>query len=218
MVYVLSPEERETIETYDRIAKDWNDINPPHFQDVSWCEFVSHIEGEISLDLGCGTGRVGRLYLDNGFRHIRYIGIDLSEKMLEVARRDFAEEAARGEAMFLRMNMCELAFRSESIPAFSAIASFMLLPRKKLLYTLKETHRVLKPNGVGLISIPRGLFEGMWEPRELRGRVFCACWEPDDLEMVLNEAGFEIVFDVASVDYFGSASGMNIFVVKKFLR
>lgn len=218
MVYLLSPEEREMIETYDRIAKDWNDINPPHFQDVSWCEFVSRIEGETALDLGCGTGRVGRLYLDDGFRHIRYIGIDLSERILEVARRDFAEEIARGDATFLRMNMCELAFRNESIPAFSAIASFMLLPRGKLSFALKEANRVLKPNGVGFISIPRGSFEGMWEPRERMGRIFCACWEPDDLEMVLNDAGFEIIFDVASVDYFDSVSGMNIFVVKKFLR
>lgn len=217
MGYVLSSEECETLQTYDLMAEDYNSINSPHFQDVSWYEFVSRIEGEMVLDLGCGTGKVGHLCLDNGFHSIHYIGIDLSGKMLGVARKDFAEEIARGEATFSQMNICELAFRNQSIPAFSAITSFMHFPRQKLLRALREVNRVLKPRGVGWISIPSGTFEGMWEPEHKKGRVFCACWEPEDLEMVLNEAGFEIVFDMASVDYFGSASGMNIFVVKKFL-
>jgi len=47
------------------------------------------------LDVGCGSGRIGELVLEAGAS--RYLGIDFSEPMIDLARRRLARYAARAE-------------------------------------------------------------------------------------------------------------------------
>ncbi len=78
--------------------------------DVQYCRRWFPLPGRV-IDLGCGTGRLARALVPEGFE---YIGVDLSEEMLTVARRMFPSPlegeglGVRGSAAFLRGNLVEL--------------------------------------------------------------------------------------------------------------
>ncbi len=69
-------------DTYDRDTIDnWGRRDP----DVGAAVFAKHVDIDARvLDAGAGTGIVGKLLADKGYRHI--VGIDLSNGMLEQAQ------------------------------------------------------------------------------------------------------------------------------------
>ena len=74
-------------ETYNKIAEDWV---KDHNDDTWWQEgteyFLSLLpRGSRVLDVGCGGGIKTRYISDMGYE---VIGIDFSEKMIEIARRE----------------------------------------------------------------------------------------------------------------------------------
>lgn len=80
--------------TYNRIADDWF---KDHHGDTWWIEgtnkFVSFLTpGALVLDVGCGAGVKSRYLLDKG---LKVIGVDFSEKMIEIARREVPGAAFR---------------------------------------------------------------------------------------------------------------------------
>ena len=73
--------------TYNRIAEDWF---KDHHGDTWWVEgtdkFISFLKpGALVLDVGCGAGVKSKYLLDKG---LKIIGIDFSEKMIDIARRE----------------------------------------------------------------------------------------------------------------------------------
>jgi len=70
------------VDTYDRdTIYNWGRQYP----DVGVAAFAKHIDVNARvLDAGVGTGIVGKLLVDKGYRHI--VGIDFSDGMLEQAR------------------------------------------------------------------------------------------------------------------------------------
>src|ERR1700684_152928 len=63
-------------------------------RDAVWNVLDRHFKaGQRMLELNCGTGE-DAVHLAH--RGIRVVGCDASEKMIEVARRRFAEEPTRG--------------------------------------------------------------------------------------------------------------------------
>ena len=73
-------------DTYDRIAGDWAS---DHAGDTWWREgtekFASMLpHGARVLDAGCGSGQKAKFFEDRG---VHVIGIDFSEKLLEIARQ-----------------------------------------------------------------------------------------------------------------------------------
>lgn len=207
MSYQFSPEELETLATYSKIADGWNAFSSAHWKDNLWYYWLQHISGERRvLDLGCGTGRDAELVISDG---LHYVGIDLSEAMLAIAKRDFADEVASDMVEFFSMNMCELEFPPESFDAFRSITSFMHVPKANLPIALREAHRILKPTGVGFISIPYGTLNGMHESdRHDSGRTLCVCYLEDEFLRALEDAGFDLI-------YAGVHSSMLLCIVRK---
>ena len=81
-------------------------------------------------------------------------GIDLSEKLLEIARKNAPK------AEFYLMDMRNLAFPSDYFDGIWACASFLHIPKKDSRKTLDEFYRVLKPNGLLYLSVKEGYGEG----------------------------------------------------------
>jgi SAM-dependent methyltransferase len=84
---------REVIAYYDAIAKEYDDS---YRDDVSLYEYkvirallAKVLSGKTLIDLGCGTG----LFFDLGFRpqHDAYLGIDVSPRMIEIAKGKYPE-------------------------------------------------------------------------------------------------------------------------------
>lgn len=123
---------------FDRIAllnsKRWDHNNHYH----SFLLNQLSIRGNTALEIGCGTGEFSRLLAQ---RFDRVIAIDLSPKMIEVAKRNSQQ--------FLNINfqvadVLQWQFPQEKFDAIASIATFHHLPLEKLLPPLKAA---LKPGG-----------------------------------------------------------------------
>jgi ubiquinone/menaquinone biosynthesis C-methylase UbiE len=88
------------------------------------------------LDVACGTGLASRPLIENGFR---VTGVDVSEPMLNLARRNWP--AATWEAGAAE----SLPLRDKSFDAAISAQAFHHLDRNA---ALAELRRVLKPNGL----------------------------------------------------------------------
>lgn len=98
---------------------------------------LSPAEGERILDLGCGTGRL-TAELADAFPRVRFVGADLSQGMLEEARR-----SSTGVA-YVRADATALPVAGAFDAVFSA-AAFHWVPDHPRLF--REIHRALKPGG-----------------------------------------------------------------------
>lgn len=135
-----------TLKSFDRQA--------PSF-DVGYCGRLSracypHVLAALEpldfssvLDLGCGTGNVLCLLLRQR-PEIRAYGLDLSGKMLEVARRKLGERAelTRGDAE-------SLPYPDRRFDAVICCKSFHHYPDPAAV--LREVRRVLRPGGTLLL-------------------------------------------------------------------
>jgi demethylmenaquinone methyltransferase / 2-methoxy-6-polyprenyl-1,4-benzoquinol methylase len=104
--------------------------------------------GDLVLDLGCGTGRLGGLMA----ARCRVVGVDLSWEMLRLARRGDPPRAT-----FVQGSAFRLPFRPGSFDA--CVSGFVLRNLEDLPGALAELARVLRPGGrVALVDItePRG--------------------------------------------------------------
>ncbi|HEX2914994.1 MAG TPA: class I SAM-dependent methyltransferase [Chloroflexia bacterium] len=108
------------------------------------------------LELACGSGRVGLPLLQAGFR---YTGLDMSEKMLELARRRLSklDKDAQARAAFVQGDMRDLDAalgNAEYDLIFVAINSFMhMLTQEDQLACLRSIRRHLAPAGLFIIDV-----------------------------------------------------------------
>ncbi len=111
--------------------------------------------GDRILDVGCGEGRhtIGAYLAAN----VTAIGVDLCEKDLETARqraRDFEDtDNANKSIHFQACNALELPFEDDSFD--KVICSEVLEHIPDYQGVLREINRVLKPNGLLAVSVPR---------------------------------------------------------------
>jgi demethylmenaquinone methyltransferase/2-methoxy-6-polyprenyl-1,4-benzoquinol methylase len=98
--------------------------------------------GDIVLDLGCGTGELGRLFAGR----CRVVGLDLSLEMLKVARQRIRT------GPFVQASAFRLPFRAAGFSA--AVSAFLLRNLNDLQAAFGELARVLAPEGrVALLDI-----------------------------------------------------------------
>ncbi len=99
-------------------------------------------EGKAVLDLGCGTGQPALLEAKLVGASGSVIGVDISNEMLEVARKRVAVENLKN-VDFRQCDIDELPFPDA---VFDAVTSrFCLMFVTSIDKTLRETFRVLKP-------------------------------------------------------------------------
>lgn len=97
------------------------------------------------LELGAGTARYGIFFAKLGFD---YTGIDITPKMLEVAK-----EKAKKEGLYLKllvMDAHELGFKNNTFDSVFCDRTFKFF--HKPVKVLKEAYRVLKPRGKMIVN------------------------------------------------------------------
>ena len=107
-------------------------------------EKLSEKTGEI-LDLGCGSGRDAKHFLDEGFT---VTALDLSPVLAEKASEFIGQKV-------IVANMKDLDFQDRFIGIW-ACASLLHLREDEVLETLKRCHKALKKNGVIYASFKYG--------------------------------------------------------------
>lgn len=135
----------------EKTRQDYNTI-AGHFSKTRkypWGELVFlaqySFSGEKVLDLGCGNGRLLEIFRD---KNMDYIGVDNSEKLIELAKKRYPKER------FLRADALNLPFPANYFDKIYSIAVLHHIPSKEFrLQFLKEARRVLKPEGLLIITV-----------------------------------------------------------------
>jgi SAM-dependent methyltransferase len=135
-------------EGYDAIAEryfDWSDASPSPTR-LRWLErALTRIpQGSEVLDLGCGAGVPMTRALAAGRR---VIGVDISSRQIELARRNVPA------ATFIEADMTTLQLPSNSLDAVVAFYSLTHLPQAEVPVLLASIHGWLRPGGVFLGSM-----------------------------------------------------------------
>jgi ubiquinone/menaquinone biosynthesis C-methylase UbiE len=97
------------------------------------------------LDVGCGTGNFSIKLAQKG---CKVTGIDISEKMLEIAKHKVKEHGF--EIDFHKMDIYKLDFPDNHFDAVFSMAAFEFIHDLEAAYS--ELMRVLKPGGLLLIG------------------------------------------------------------------
>ena len=150
----LVMDDPEKVAAYTRAGREDGVMAPDYlFPCAQVCEVIR--PGDTVVDLGCGPATqlamVARLNPD-----VRFVGVDLSEEMLERARAYGAEQGL-GNVAFQQADVTDLGFLGDaSVDAvFSTVALHHLPDVDHLERTFAEVARVLRPGG-GLYLVDFG--------------------------------------------------------------
>lgn len=109
---------------------------------------------EKVLDIGCGSGRLYKLFRG---KEIKYFGIDFAEKLIKIARERYSspkELKGATPPVFLVANALRLPFGDNFFDKVFSIAVLYHIPsQEKRLLFLRETRRVLKPGGELFLTV-----------------------------------------------------------------
>lgn len=111
--------------------------------------FTIHHSPLTCLDLCTGTGDLAKI-LKEKYLEVKIIGVDFSEKMLEIARGKCKKHP---DIEFLEADCTNLPFNNESFDL--CLISFGLRNIEDMEKALKEIYRVLRPGGI-FINIDLG--------------------------------------------------------------
>lgn len=176
---------QKAVQVYNQIAEDYANVfsEPSEYID----EFLELVptNGKI-LDVGCGNG-VDCLYVkQKGFT---VVGVDMSAKMLEIARSKAPGIEYRQE------DMRNLQFHENEFDGIIASCSLIHIPKQDIPQTLKQFAGFLKQGGAIYIQLQSGTSEEVFvdEPFKPDEKLFVNVISLDEIELLLHNTGFEIV-------------------------
>jgi predicted TPR repeat methyltransferase len=169
----------EVADRYDQWAKGYDDdLAAWSYQapGVVAETVLSRLPAAVSvLDVGCGTGLVGRALRDRGFAG-RIAGLDISQESLDVARDGAAYDALEQADLQQR-----LPVEDDGVDAAVCVGVMTYLPEVETVW--REFARVTRPGGLVVATQREDLWEdracqtvvdrlqdeGVWTPLEIAG-------------------------------------------------
>jgi ubiquinone/menaquinone biosynthesis C-methylase UbiE len=132
--------------------------------------FLPEIAGTSILDLGCGFGWFARWAREHGA--VLVTGIDISQNMLDTARKMTAEEDAkegggspRGTIAYQQADLESLKLPDEAAQSYDLVFSSLALHYLEHLPELMtEVHRVLKPGGKFVFNVEHPIYTAPSKP------------------------------------------------------
>jgi ubiquinone/menaquinone biosynthesis C-methylase UbiE len=105
-------------------------------------------EGDNVLDFGCGNGRLLEIFAG---KNIGYFGLDVSQKLLDLAKNRYFGESAS----FLKIDprQATLPFSDNFFNATYSIAVFHHFPKEHAGKIARELYRVTAPDGHIIITV-----------------------------------------------------------------
>ena len=193
----------ETLVYYNKNAKAFagNTLNVD-FSNVQ-TKFLDKLQMEtVILDLGCGSGRDTKYFLDRGY-------------MVEAI--DGSEELCKLASAYTGIEVKHMLFRDlQEVNKYDAIwacSSILHLPYAELVDVMKKMVTALKDNGLIYTSFKYGTFEGM-----RNGRYFIDMTEDSLEKLVQDVKGLEIEETWITSDVRPGRGGekwLNLFLRKK---
>lgn len=176
--------------SYDVVADDYTariaaELQHKPFDRLLLDEFAEQVRdlGWVA-DVGCGPGHIARYLHDRG---VRVVGVDLSPRMIECA------QTLHPTIQFQQADMEALPVPNETWAGIAAFYSIIHVPRDRVVATLREFRRVLRPRGLLLLAFHLGTdvvhLDEWWGHQVSVDFVF---FRSDEVERYLTAAGFEV--------------------------
>lgn len=130
---------------YNQIAKEFSSTRQTAWPEIRslFNDFVK--DGNKILDLGCGNGRYVDFLQE---KQIEYFGVDNSEGLIAIAKQRYSQQN------FQVADGLNLPFVEDFFDKIYCIAVLHHIPSKEQrLKFLKEVKRVLKPNGILVLTV-----------------------------------------------------------------
>ena len=156
-------------------------------------------EGEVVLDLGSGGGIDVLLSAKRVGPSGRAYGLDMTDEMLELARRNAAEAGAMN-VTFLKGDIESIPLPDASVDVIISNCVINLAADKRLV--LSEAYRVLKPGGRVAGALEEREFEGLLREVGFENPSLepTRIYEVDDARGFLAEAGLDVEAFASAVE------------------
>ncbi len=175
------------------IAEDWV---RDHHSDTWWQEgtekFLSLLPPHASiLDVGCGAGVKTRYITQKGFK---VTGIDFSEKMIEIARRESPD------IPFEVLDMYELEKHTVKYDGVFAQASLLHIRKERIQEVVSQLRNILVPGGLLYIAVKGIREDGVQEDVKkeydygYEYERFFSYYSLSELETYLTQAGMDVLW------------------------
>ncbi|MCK5044201.1 class I SAM-dependent methyltransferase [Candidatus Parcubacteria bacterium] len=142
---------KETCQNYNRIALHFTRSRGFVWDIDCLKEYV--VPEERVLDLGCGNGRLYKIFKD---KKIDYVGVDNSGELIEIAKENYPH------LHFQTADALNLPFPDNHFDKIYSIRALHNLPSQEFrTQFLAEANRVLKPGGTLILTV-----WNVWECRD----------------------------------------------------
>ena len=150
----MKDKKTQTIGYYDTHAIEWSNIHHGDEQESYWKVEMDMFHkflpcGKV-LEVGSGSGKDASALLRLGYD---YVGTDASKGLLEIAQK------RNPNTIFRCVAVQDLDFEENEFDGFWTAATLLHMPKNEIDDALKNIVRVVKPNGVGFISVKAGAGE-----------------------------------------------------------
>jgi len=190
---------KDTIDWYDNNSKQYSDGLHTTFPTASFETFLKYIKsGDYVLEAGCGPGRETKQF---SLRGIKTIGVDISEGLITIAKKN------NPETEYILCNFLQLPFSKETFDGVWAHASLVHLETiDEVKQALKEFYRVLKKDGYVLIKVKEQVGNektAVVSDTLSKHERFFRYYSREEMMNLVTEAGFKIVDNLIQEDDHG---------------
>lgn len=172
----------KTIAAYDKACGAFNDKFrefPPYVEKVK--DFIELLEpGMKVLDLGCGPGNVSRQLMLSG-KEFRIEGIDLSEEMVKLARKNVPS------GNFSCGDIRDISFAGESFAAVFLSFCIVHLNESEMADLLAKVSGYLKRGGLLYVSFMEGKKDGFERTSFSEDEIFYCYHSSEKVEKILKD-------------------------------
>lgn len=145
---------------------------------VQYDLFLKHVpDGGYILDLGCGSGRDSKYFLEKGYK---VEAVDGSPVLCEKASKLIGQP--------VRQLLFQDFDYTKQFDAVWASASLLHIPKENILLMFDKINASLKQNGIFYVSFKNGNFEG-----ERNGRLFADFTKDSFAETISESNAFELL-------------------------
>jgi ubiquinone/menaquinone biosynthesis C-methylase UbiE len=201
----------ETEAGYDLVAGKFSDTRKNFWSDLEFIQDYAQ-DGDKVLDFGCGNGRLLEILKE---KKLEYQGVDVSQKLIDIAKIKYPEKTATFQKI---SGSGSLAFASDFFNVIYSIAVFHHIPGEKTRLELaRELFRVAQPGGHIVITVwylwrdkyQKNIYKNRWNKIFFRSRLgwddclisfqnnegkiferFHHAWREKELREVFSKAGF----------------------------